>query len=66
MATGNIKITSKHCAQCNAQKKFERNSMEWGCGDLVMVLITLGLYLPFKFLIHAKKNPWRCTTCGSK
>ncbi|CAA0121103.1 Uncharacterised protein [BD1-7 clade bacterium] len=66
MAAGNIKVTSKHCKKCNERTKFERNSLVWGAGDLIMVLLTAGLYLPFRFLIHALTNPWRCTKCGSR
>lgn len=66
MAAGNIKIASKDCKHCNKRTKFERNSLVWGMGDLIMVLLTAGLYLPFRYLIHTFTNPWRCTQCGSK
>jgi hypothetical protein len=66
MAAGNIKVTSKFCEKCGAQTKFERNSLQWGMGDLIMVLITVGFYIPFRFIVHAIFNPWRCTNCGSK
>ncbi len=66
MAAGNIKVSTKHCQQCNERTKFERNSLDWGGGDLIMVLLTVGMYLPFRYLIHAITNPWRCSKCESR
>lgn len=62
--------------------KFERNSMIWGCGDIIMVLLGafIGLYfgsafivligagawIVSRFAINESTNPWRCNKCGEK
>ena len=62
--------------------KFERNSMVWGCGDLMIaiglmmiggavgdgpgVLVAFLLFVTIKFIANAKFNPWRCKECGTK
>lgn len=66
MATGNIKVTSKFCKQCDKQTKVERNGMIMGCGDLIMVCCTFGLWLIFRVIYNAILNPWCCKECGSK
>lgn len=66
MAAGNIKVSRKQCKSCNKNTKFERNSLQWGMGDLIMVLITMGIYVPFRFILHSVTNPWRCSECGHR
>lgn len=63
---GNTQITSKYCHSCNKQMKFEKNSMIWGCGDLVMVILTFGGWLVIRLIMDFFSNPWRCKECGSK
>ena len=63
MAKGTLEISSGHCPHCNTRTKLERNSMVWGCGDLVLVLITCGLWALVRILMRPN---WRCSVCGSK
>ena len=65
MAAGNMKATQRRCGQCGKATKHERNAMVMGCGDVVMVLLTLGLWLPLRLMLNAMSNPWRCSECGA-
>lgn len=56
-------LITKHCRQCKARTKFERHVTAMGCGDLLMVLLTLGLWLPLRWLMTPG---YRCTQCGSR
>jgi hypothetical protein len=63
MAKGTIEVSSGHCSHCATRTKLERNSLVWGCGDLVMVVITCGFWALGKVLM---REAWRCSVCGSK
>lgn len=66
MATGNIKLSSSFCENCDKQTKREKNGMVFGMGDLIMVCGTLGAWIVLKVLGDCIFNPWRCTNCGNK
>lgn len=66
MAVGNLRATSRACGQCGTVRKFEKNSMVWGCGDLVMVLVTFGAWVIVRFIADMIVNPWRCLVCGNR
>jgi len=66
MGRGNIKTAQRHCAQCNKLTSFECNSMEWGAGDLLMILVTVCLWLVVKVAWDQLVNPWRCSVCGER
>lgn len=57
------KIKSKHCRRCKERTKFERHVTAMGCGDLFMVVLTLGLWVVVR---HIFTPGWRCTVCGSR
>jgi ribosomal protein L37AE/L43A len=79
---GNIQVNSKYCGKCKKTMKFERNSMVWGCGDIIMVLlgasvgayfesiftvlIGVGAWVVLRFVTNESTNPWRCKECGKK
>lgn len=65
MARGNLQITRRACPSCGLTK-FERNAVEWGAGDLILLVATALFWVPVKLLWNALVNPWRCSTCGSK
>jgi len=63
MGSRHVQIANKSCTQCGQNVKAERNASQMGCGDLVMVLLTFGLWVVIRQLF---KKPWLCTQCGSK
>lgn len=66
MAIGNMQVAQKFCPTCNKIVKVERNSMTWGMGDLIMLVITVGVWIPLKFIFHWATSPWRCSQCGTR
>lgn len=60
---GTIEISSGLCLNCKTRTKLERNSMIWGCGDLVLAVITCGAWALIRVL---SRDSWRCSACGSK
>ena len=66
MAAGNVTTRSKWCKTCNRQVQAQRNAMTWGCGDLVLIPLTLGLWLVFRAAMMPARNPWRCSSCGRR
>ena len=66
MAAGNLRVTRTFCESCSAQVKFEKSSINWGGGDLIMIMLTFGGWVAAKFIYHMAFNPWRCSSCGSK
>lgn len=52
----------KYCSVC--QRNVTPKSAQWGCGDLFMVLITLGLWLIPKMLLS--RSGGRCPICNTK
>ena len=63
MATGNMQITRAACPVCAKDTKMERPAQVWGMGDLIMVLMTVGLWAVVKVM---SRPAWRCSECGSK
>jgi ribosomal protein L37AE/L43A len=63
MAVGNLQITRARCPVCAKDTKMERPAQVWGMGDLIMVVMTLGLWIIAK---RASRPAWRCSDCGSK
>jgi hypothetical protein len=55
MAVGNLQV-----------RKFEKNAMVWGGGDLVLVLLTWGVWAILKLEFNLAANPWRCSSCGAR
>jgi hypothetical protein len=60
-----IKNTRKFCTCCQHSTKFESNTMVWGFGDLVMLVLTAGAWLVIRGIWDLVGNPWRCATCGT-
>jgi len=54
-------IKRMHCKQCGKNTKHERHTTAMGCGDLFMVVITLGIWLIFRELF---KPRFHCSECG--
>lgn len=63
MAVGYLQISRGYCRTCNDETKLVRNTLVWGFGDFVLVVISLGLWVALKFAIRPS---WRCFQCGSK
>lgn len=54
---------SRHCESCRRRTRFERHVTAMGCGDLLLVVLSLGLWLPIRWLL---KPGFRCVECGSR
>lgn len=63
MATGTMENARGYCPDCDKYTKIERNSMVWGCGDLIMIFITFGAWVLVRFVFRPE---WRCSKCGAK
>jgi hypothetical protein len=63
---GSIKIASRWCRRCKRRVAAQANSTVWGCGDLVLVLLSLGLWVPVRIVLMILTNPWRCPECGRR
>lgn len=59
---GNVEFASGQCAHCGERRKLERPSAVWGAGDLIMIVITIGVWAILKI---AMRPAWRCTACGT-
>jgi len=66
MATGNLKISRHYCKCCQKNVKTERSGMVWGCGDLILVVLTLGGWCIIRIVFDGVLNPWRCSECGKR
>ena len=64
MAVGNLRVSSRMCATCGTVRKFEKNAMVWGCGDLLLVVVTFGIWVIIRYVADYMVNPWRCSVCG--
>ena len=56
-------LKQRYCPMCKKTTKYERHVTAMGCGDLFMVVFTLGLWLPLRWLFTPG---FRCTVCGSR
>lgn len=56
-------LASRHCTHCGTIRKFERHVTAMGGGDLIMIILTLGVWL---LLRRLWTPPFRCSVCGSK
>jgi hypothetical protein len=54
-------IKSKYCKTCRKQTRHDRHVTAMGCGDLLLVVCTLGLWLGLRQLF---KPGYRCSVCG--
>lgn len=63
---GPLKTTSRWCKGCGRQVAAVASSTGWGCGDLLLIPLTVGLWLPIRFALMAMTNPWRCQECGRR
>jgi hypothetical protein len=66
MAVGNLRVSSRMCATCGTVRKFEKNAMVWGCGDLLLVVVTFGIWIIIRYVADLMVNPWRCSVCGTR
>lgn len=57
-----VQIKNDYCKACGMRTRFERHAVPMGVGDLVMTLITVGIWPIARWL----NNPYRCSTCGSR
>ncbi len=62
---GSYKRASMWCQECEKQVGAEKNAMACGCGDFILLLPTIGIWVPVRFVIDAMTNPYRCPDCGS-
>lgn len=66
MGRGNLQVTQRRCSSCNRLVKAEKNSLNWGTGDFLLIVLSFGLWIPLKIMLSSIDNPWRCSQCGTK
>lgn len=54
-----------YCNDCAERRKLERNGVNHIL-HLILTLVTFGLWVFIWILAAISKDPWRCSTCGSK
>lgn len=57
-----VSIRRQYCGVCNEKTKHERHITAMGCGDLILVIATWGLWLPVRWLFLPS---FKCSVCGS-
>lgn len=60
-----IETRSGYCNDCGERRKLERNGVNH-VFHLILTLVTVGLWGIIWILAAFSKDPWRCSTCGSK
>lgn len=53
------------CPQC-PHAEVERKRTPWGLGEVFMVVLTAGLWVPLRMIYHAVASPWRCSECRGR
>ena len=56
-----LEVDNRPCSSCGKATKSERETVNYGCGDLLMVVLTTGLWVLFRY---AMRPGWKCSTCG--
>ena len=56
-------IKRAHCSTCEKNTKFVRHVTAMGCGDLLMVLMTCGLWVIARTVFTPR---FSCDNCGNK
>lgn len=59
-----MKETGKFCKTCNRQVLARKNKINH-IFHLLLSLLTC-VWFPVWFVLSTRKNPWRCTQCGSE
>ncbi len=62
-AVQRTQIISRKCRRCRKRTRFERHVTAMGCGDLLLVIATLGLWLILRWLFTPG---YRCSICSGK
>lgn len=55
-------LKRRHCRKCGRKTKHERFVTAMGCGDLVLTICTLGLWVVLRHVFTPK---FRCSECGA-
>lgn len=55
-------LKKQYCQHCGEMTRHSRAVTAMGCGDLLMVIVTMGLWLPFRWLLLIPR--FRCDKCG--
>lgn len=53
------------CKDCNDYRKLERQTANH-VFHLLVAIFTLGIWIPFWFLLSFRAGGWKCSQCGSK
>src|SRR5262245_53260544 len=54
----------RHCEDCGKQVRAERRRSVWGAGTLILVVVTIGFWVPLRMMFRAVGSPWRWSECG--
>ena len=54
-----------YCKHCQAHTRHEKKDMVWGCGDLILVLLSFGAWAIIKAALSLLA-PHYCSQCGAR
>ena len=57
-------VSNRYCPNCERTGKAEMKALEWGCGDVVMIVFTFALWALLRWGLWMME-PWKCTECGT-
>jgi hypothetical protein len=63
---GKIQSRDKLCWTCETKVQAKRIQKPWGPGDLLLLAVTIGLWLPIRLMYEAVATPWRCDQCETR
>ena len=63
MVYGQPQISRRFCKQCAQHCVFERSANRLGSAEVILAMVTLGLYPVFKWVVRQVTDPWRCEHC---
>ena len=58
-----VRTADKHCRVCDRTVTAERKRSRWRAVELVLILLSAGLWVPLKMMYRAIVVPWSCSQC---
>ncbi len=66
MSVGNLTYKSYYCRHCQKIALHVKNASEWGMGDIIMMVISCGVWVILRAMADIVFHKWRCGVCGTK
>jgi hypothetical protein len=61
-----LEKADRFCWPCEKEVKAERRRSPWRVGDLIVIALTAGLWIPIRTMYEAAASPWCCMECGDR